>query len=101
SLDHVVNNGGTITEAISSQVWPGDAVVHVSIVNWIKGKSPGGKELYAQLGDAKDSPWKCEEVDVIGPSLSAKTDVTRALPIEANQKPKRCFQGQNPVNDGF
>ncbi len=40
-LDHIVRNGGTITEAVSSQVWSGDAVVHVSIANWIKGDQPG------------------------------------------------------------
>ena len=36
SLDFVVNNGGVIIEAISSQPWSGAANVHVSIVNWIK-----------------------------------------------------------------
>jgi len=36
-LDYIVKDGGTITEAVSSQVWSGEAVVHVSIVNWIKG----------------------------------------------------------------
>jgi len=30
-LDYIVRNGGTITEAVSTQVWSGDAVVHVSI----------------------------------------------------------------------
>jgi hypothetical protein len=32
-LDHVVQNGGTILEAVSSQPWSGEAAVHVSIVN--------------------------------------------------------------------
>ena len=32
SLDYVIKNGGYIHEAISSQEWSGDAVVHVSIV---------------------------------------------------------------------
>ena len=36
SLDYIVENGGVITEAISTQVWSGDAAVHVSIVNWEK-----------------------------------------------------------------
>jgi SAM-dependent methyltransferase len=36
SLDYIVENGGVITEAISTQVWSGDAAVHVSIVNWLK-----------------------------------------------------------------
>lgn len=35
SLDHVIDRGGVITDAISTQVWPGEARVHVSITNWI------------------------------------------------------------------
>ena len=36
SLNYVVENGGVITDAVSSQDWPGDAVVEVSIVNWVQ-----------------------------------------------------------------
>ncbi len=36
SLDYIVATGGAITDAVSSQRWPGDAKVHVSIVNWVK-----------------------------------------------------------------
>ncbi|HEY3551752.1 MAG TPA: DNA methyltransferase [Gaiellaceae bacterium] len=36
SLDYVVENGGVITNAISSQDWSGEAAVDVSIVNWVK-----------------------------------------------------------------
>src|SRR5207244_1517716 len=43
SLDYVLANGGTITEAVSTQVWSGEAAVHVSIVNWIKGEYAGPK----------------------------------------------------------
>ncbi len=35
SLNYVVGKGGVITDAISRQKWPGEAVVNVSIVNWI------------------------------------------------------------------
>jgi len=45
SLDYIAAHSGTITEAVSSQVWSGDAVVHVSIVNWIKGLQEGKKRL--------------------------------------------------------
>lgn len=34
SLNYVVENGGVITDAVSSQDWPGEASVDVSIVNW-------------------------------------------------------------------
>ncbi|OUC12889.1 MAG: SAM-dependent methyltransferase, partial [Alkalinema sp. CACIAM 70d] len=36
SLDYVVGRGGVIHDAISSQVWSGEANVHVSLVNWVK-----------------------------------------------------------------
>lgn len=36
SLDYVVAKGGVITDAVSSQKWPGDAKVHVSLANWVQ-----------------------------------------------------------------
>ncbi len=101
SLDYVVENGGTITEAVSTQVWSGDAQVHVSIVNWVKGDDAVKKRLLTQVGDSVDDAWKIEEIDSIRPTLSTATDVTGAVALKANQKPKCCFQGQNPVNAGF
>ncbi len=101
SLDYIVKNGGTITEAVAHQVWSGEAAVHVAIVNWVKGEEPGRKSLYTQVGDQRDSPWTCEELDSIGPTLSSKTDATDALPLRANQKPKLAFVGQYPFNEGF
>ena len=40
ALDYVVQNGGIIYDAVSTQVWSGEANVHVSIVNWVKEPSP-------------------------------------------------------------
>jgi hypothetical protein len=37
SLNYIVETGGVITDAISTQDWPGAANVDVSIVNWVKG----------------------------------------------------------------
>ncbi|MBK5232632.1 MAG: class I SAM-dependent DNA methyltransferase [Thermoleophilia bacterium] len=37
SLNYIVENDGIITDAVSTQDWPGAANVDVSIVNWIKG----------------------------------------------------------------
>jgi len=99
SLDYIVDNGGTITEATSTQVWSGDAAVHVSIVNWVKGESKGLKNLYTQLGDRVESPWLKEEVEFISPSLSTKTDTRSSQCLKANEG--YCFTGQNPVNAGF
>ncbi len=36
SLNDVVAHGGVITDAVSRQTWPGEAVVNVSIVNWVQ-----------------------------------------------------------------
>ncbi len=164
SLDHIVKSGGIITEAVSTQVWSGEAAVHVSIVNWIKENVanagdcrgvapappravpralagnepradgddedslkpdalPGGHpvsagapkparggagatqlqsfRLHTQLGDRVDSPWKIEDLPLIPPTLKSDTDVTGARVLAANERAKKCFTGQNPVNAGF
>jgi hypothetical protein len=36
SLEYIAAEGGVITSAVSTQDWPGDAAVDVSIVNWTK-----------------------------------------------------------------
>lgn len=100
-LDHIVRTGGTITEAVAKQVWPGEAVVHVSIVNWVKGDAPGKKNLFTQLGDQISSPWKLEEVERIQPALSAETDVTGAKALRVNTDAGACYQGQTHGHEGF
>lgn len=101
SLDYITSNDGTITEAVASQVWSGDAKVHVSIVNWVKGTQNEKKTLYGQTGTSRDSPWKQKSVDVIGPSLSFDIDVSVAKPVRVNKSPKVCFQGQTHGHKGF
>ena len=44
-LDYIVETGGTITNAVSTEVWSGDAAVHVSIVNWVKGEFKARQDL--------------------------------------------------------
>lgn len=100
-LDYIVGNGGTITEAVSSQVWSGDAVVHVSIANWVKGDQKGPKKLFRQIGDHRDSPWEIADVPKIGPSLSFEIDVSTARPVKANASSTACYQGQTHGNKGF
>ncbi len=96
SLDHVVDHGGTIFEAVSSQPWSGDAAVHVSIVNWTKGPYDGKRILW--LNDAQLRL----ETDLINSSLSPKIDVRTAQDLAVNQSPSSCFQGQTPgVAEGF
>ena len=101
SLDYIVQHGGTITEAISSQVWSGEAAIHVSIVNWIKGTSNAKKRLSVQEGDSIDSPWKNYELDYINTSLSTGFDVNGAKSLKANSQSPTCFEGQQPGHEGF
>ncbi|MCY7383357.1 MAG: N-6 DNA methylase [Microcoleus sp. CAN_BIN18] len=100
-LDYIVGNGGTITEAVSTQVWSGDAVVHVSIANWIKSDQPGKKKLFTQVGDDKNSPWEIAELDTINSALSPKFDVTQAKKLSINANSEACYQGQTHGHDGF
>lgn len=99
-LDYIVKNDGTITEAVSTQVWSGDAVVHVSIVNWVKGPQGGLKKLFRQLGDAVHSPWEVDEVELIGPALSGRFDVTTAATLRINSDSDTCGQGQTHGHAG-
>ncbi len=100
-LDYIVENGGTITEAVSTQVWSGDAAVHVSIVNWTKGRHDGPFTLHAQLGDKIDSPERTEHPPFINSSLSFVVDVSKAQVLETNAGAGICFQGQTHGHDGF
>ena len=100
-LDYIVQNGGTIVEAVSSQVWSGEAVVHVSIVNWIKGRYDRPKLLMRQVGDDRKSPWEKFEVEAINSSLTPEQDVGAAKPLKSNEHPKRVFVGQVHHNDNF
>jgi len=100
-LDYIVQNEGTITEAVSSMQWSGDAVVHVSVVNWIKGEQSGKKRLFIQEGNVPAQGWKYRDVDKIGASLSFETDVTTANSLKANEDSLGCFQGQTHGHAGF
>lgn len=99
-LDHVVQNGGTIVDAVSTQVWPGRAVVHVSIVNWVKAQVTGKKRLSVQEGDQIDSPWREVLLDRIPASLR-EVDVTAARTLKANAESDLCSQGLTHGHEGF
>jgi hypothetical protein len=101
SLQYITENGGTITEAVSTQVWSGEAVVHVSIANWVKGVQGGTKRLYRQLGDRWDSDFEVVEVDRINAALSGRFDVTGAKKLKTNAEAPACFQGQTHGYKGF
>jgi len=98
SLDYIVNNGGTIINAVSSQKWSGEAVVFVSIVSWIKGEVETNKHLYH--ANEKDE-LILHEVYKINSNLSLKTDVSYADVLDCNVEPKKVFQGQTHGHAGF
>lgn len=99
-LDHVVANGGEIVDAVATRVWPGEAAVHVSVVNWIKGPTDEPRVLARQLGDDAGGAWERRVVPRISASLGER-DVTRAEALACNLRPKRCFQGQTYGCKGF
>ncbi|MFM6079332.1 MAG: class I SAM-dependent DNA methyltransferase, partial [Dolichospermum sp.] len=72
SLDYIVSNGGIIHDAISNQIWSGDAAVHVSIVNWTK-------------EEQKQNFLDSVEVSFITSSLKSEISVTNAVKLEANK----------------
>ena len=86
SLDYVVQSGGFIHEAISSQPWSGEANVHVSLVNWSLEKP---SNFY--LDDCK--------VSNINSSLQPNINVSGASRLKSNLN--FCFQGVIPVGKGF
>ncbi len=100
-LDYIVANGGTITEAVSTQVWSGDAAVHVSLVNWIKGAAPGPHALSWQVGNRADSPFELRQLPFISSSLSESLDVASALKLRTNADSGACYQGQTHGHEGF
>ncbi len=98
SLDYIVNNGGTIVDAVSSQKWSGEAAVYVSIASWKNGKKDGLKNLY--VANEKEE-LVLHTIETINSSLSLNTDVSKAKVLECNRKPKMVFQGQTHGHNGF
>jgi hypothetical protein len=90
TLEWILDNGGVITNAISKLPWSGEAVVNVSIVNWVK--EPTGPPQSVLLDG--------EEVDAITAALQvAAPGAQSAEPLPANKS--RAFQGPIPAGDGF
>lgn len=76
ALDYLVANGGTITNAVSSRIWPGESAVDVSMVNWLKGEAEGPFDLIVD-GDVYSVPQ-------IPSHLQLHCDVGAARTIAAN-----------------
>jgi hypothetical protein len=90
SLEYIATNGGVITDAISTQDWPGEAGVDVSLVNWIKTPSSPPAEFVL---DGKP-------VAGITPELRTP-DRSTGLAVNLAANKGRCFQGPIPAGAGF
>jgi hypothetical protein len=91
SIGHILDSGGVITNAVSTQDWPGVANVDVSIVNWIKEPTEpvehpvlDGKPLDKPIA-ASLRPWRYA--------------VERSHPLTANDD--HAFFGCLPGDLGF
>jgi hypothetical protein len=90
SLEYVVSHGGVITDAVSSQKWPGEAKVHVSIVNWVRDPAETVTE-YRLDG---------QDVEGITTSLTPASD-DDWVPVALPENKAKCFQGARPEGKGF
>jgi hypothetical protein len=89
-LDYVVKQGGVITDAVRSQKWPGEAKVHVSIVNWID--NPASLPPAYTIDGVPVSGVRSDIAELGGQQWAANQ-----LPANAGH----CFQGPIPVGAGF
>lgn len=89
SLQYIVETGGVITSAVSSQDWPGDAAVDVAIVNWVKDPDIQPNALLDGL-----------PVDDVSAALRpGYLDISSATILAANAG--CCFYGPVPAGAGF
>ncbi len=86
SIDYIVQNGGYIHDAISTQEWSGEAAVHVSIANW--SKQPA---IICRLDN--------KIVSRINSSFQAEIDVSQAAKLKSNAN--LCFTGVTPIGKAF
>ena len=90
ALEYIAANGGVITDAVSTQKWPGDAKVHVSLVNWVKQPVPA-PAVFTLDG---------KPVDGITPELRTPGQSTGTARRLAANKGK-AFEGPSPKAEGF
>jgi hypothetical protein len=77
ALDYLVETGGTITNAVSSMLWPGDAALDVCMVNWTKGEADTPRQL---IVNGRSYP-----LTVIPTHLQLQMDVSAAVALQANK----------------
>jgi len=90
ALDFIVANGGTITNAVSSRIWPGEAAVNVSMVNWVRGPAEGPHDIIVE-DRVYCHPFRLVVDDVaydvsrIATHLQLHADVSETADIAANR----------------
>jgi hypothetical protein len=90
SLNYVVEKGGVITDAVSRQKWPGEAVVNVSIVNWVQQPDEPPERFVLDA----------EPVEGINTRLhESKLAIEEYEPLPANKG--RSFQGPIPAGSFY
>lgn len=89
SLGYVLSLGGVITDAVSSQKWPGDAKVHVSITNWVA-RPPSPPERFTLDG-----------LPVAGITTQLRSGEQRPDPVPLAANRNRSFIGCQPTAKGF
>ena len=77
ALDYITSRGATITDAVSSLEWPGDAAINVSFINWTKGRVPAPHRL--KIGE------QTHLVSVIPTHLQLHVDATAARRLAVNR----------------
>ncbi len=89
ALEYVVDHGGVITAAVSSEKWPGDAKVHVSLVNWV------------QRPSVPPDKFVLDEVRVSGISTALRPSDDLPDPAALPGNVGVAFQGPIPAGAGF
>jgi len=87
SIDLILAKGGSLTDVWKSYPWPGEAAVHIGIVNWLMAPYDGIRTLDGN------------EVASISPGLTEAVDVTTARHLPQNEN--LCFMGVTPGNNEF
>ncbi|HYO45673.1 MAG TPA: type IIL restriction-modification enzyme MmeI [Gemmatimonadota bacterium] len=91
SLQYILDEGGIITDAVSSQDWPGEASVDVSIVNWVK------EPTNPQVGRHLDGQDLDEPISASLRPLSLAVDTAAELPANRGY----AYYGPIPGGRGF
>lgn len=90
SLNDVVAEGGVITDAVSRQKWPGEAVVNVSIVNWV------------QRPPIPPARFELDGVEVVGISTRLRESKLAIEEYDSlDENSGRSFQGSIPAGNFY